>query len=73
MAENTAEEAALRQGQTFVWHELYSPDPDASKKFYEAALGLGSTSMDMGEGGSYTMLTRDGKAVCGGQDRKSVV
>ena len=63
--QNAIDEASLRQGRTFVWHELYTPDLTAGLKFYETALGLGSTSMDMGEMGSYTMLTRDGKTVCG--------
>lgn len=65
MATETYDDAALRQGKTFVWHELYTPDTEASKKFYQEALDMGSTEMPMGGAGSYTMLTRDGQAVCG--------
>jgi predicted enzyme related to lactoylglutathione lyase len=64
MSTPTAEQAALLQGSTFVWHELYVPDLDAAVEFY-TALGFGSTEMPMGEMGTYRMLTRDGKPVCG--------
>jgi len=59
------EEHALNQGSTFVWHELYVPDVDAAVKFYTKNLGFGTESMPMGEGFNYTMLTKNGKGVCG--------
>jgi predicted enzyme related to lactoylglutathione lyase len=64
MSTTTVDENALRQGKTFVWHELYVPNLGQAKEFYNNALGLGSTSMDMG-GGNYNMLTVDGVPVCG--------
>ena len=66
MAETTTQpsENAVAQGTTFVWHELYVPDIDAAKKFYEN-LGFGSTSAEMGGMGEYHMLTREGRPVCG--------
>jgi|SRR5579862_4239544 len=67
MPQDVYEEAAIRQGKTFVWHELYVPDTEAAVKFYSDVLGFGTEKMDMGEMGAYTMLTRDGKAVCGMQ------
>ena len=63
MAEN--QDPSLMQGRTFVWHEVYAPDTQASIDFYTKALGFGSTSMSMGEMGDYHMLTRDGQPVCG--------
>lgn len=62
---DTANQNALAQGRTFVWHELYVPDIEAAKEFYENALGLGATSMDMGEMGAYNMLTNEGTPICG--------
>ena len=55
---------ALLEGSTFVWHELYVPDVAAAVKFYTENLDFGTQSMDMGEF-SYTMLTKQGKGVCG--------
>ena len=65
MAESQADQNALTQGRNFVWHELYTPHIDGSIEFYTGALGFGSTQMDMGEMGPYTMLTRNGVPVCG--------
>ena len=65
MSEDQATQAALASGSTFVWHELYVPDTGAASSFYEEAIGLGSTSMDMGEMGSYDMLTNNGVPICG--------
>src|SRR5688572_3140510 len=61
----TMEEHALAQGSTFVWHELYAPDADAAIDFYKKALDFGSEEMPMGEMGTYKMLTKNGKGVCG--------
>jgi predicted enzyme related to lactoylglutathione lyase len=68
MAETTTptmEEHALNQGSTFVWHELYVPNPDAAIDFYVNALGFGKSEMPMGDQGSYMMLTKNGKGVAG--------
>lgn len=58
-------EFATAVGQTFPWHELYTPDGAASQKFYADALGFGMKSMDMGEMGSYPMLEANGQGVAG--------
>ena len=52
-------------GKTFVWHEVYAPDAEAAVSFYTQALGFGTQKMEMGEMGSYTMLTKDGVGVAG--------
>ncbi len=59
------EEHALAQGNTFPWHELYVANADAAIDFYDKVLGMGSKAMDMGEMGTYKMLTVNGTAVCG--------
>lgn len=65
MADSTGNENAISQGSTFVWHELYTPNIDASRDFYSNALDMGAIDMEMGEMGSYKMLTRNGAPVCG--------
>src|SRR5690242_17344551 len=64
MAE-TMENHALAVGNTFVWHEVYAPDADAAVSFYTQALGFGTQAMEMGEMGTYHMLTKNGTAVAG--------
>jgi predicted enzyme related to lactoylglutathione lyase len=59
------EEHALAAGSTFVWHEVYGASSQASLDFYTQALDFGVHEMDMGEMGTYKMLTRNGKAVAG--------
>jgi len=56
---------ALNQGSTFIWHELYVPNPAEAIHFYTEALGFGSEEMPMGEMGTYTMLTKNGRGVAG--------
>ena len=65
MSTETLDQAALSQGKTFVWHEVYTPNFHATLDFYTQALDFGSQAMEMGEMGSYHMLTRNGQAVCG--------
>ncbi|HWA84111.1 MAG TPA: VOC family protein [Fimbriimonadaceae bacterium] len=65
MPTDTFDEQALNNGRTFVWHEVYAPNAEKSVAFYTEALGFGSQAMEMGEMGTYHMLTRNGKAVCG--------
>ncbi len=70
MAEVTQDQISAQReasATTFVWHELYVPNLEEGVKFYTEALGMGSHSMDMGEMGSYTMLTKNGIPVCGMQ------
>lgn len=64
MAE-TMEQTAVAVGKTFVWHEVYGPSAEASIDFYTQALGWGVESMDMGEMGTYNMLTVNGTPVAG--------
>lgn len=61
----SANEHALNEGSTFVWHELYAPNVAAALDFYVNALDFGKQEMPMGEMGTYTMLTRNGKGVAG--------
>jgi predicted enzyme related to lactoylglutathione lyase len=55
----------MAAGKAFPWHELYSPNVDASVDFYTNAIGMGTESAEMGGYGKYTMLTHNGQAVCG--------
>src|SRR5438067_1168379 len=56
---------ALAGGRTFVWHEVYGPSDGASIDFYTKAFGWGSEDYDMGPGGKYRMLTKDGVGIAG--------
>ncbi len=56
---------ALNNANTFVWHELYTPDAAPAIDFYTKCLDFGTESMSMGEMGEYRMLTRNGQPVCG--------
>lgn len=38
----------------FIWHELSTPDVEASKKFYNAVFGWTTQGMDMGEEMGFT-------------------
>lgn len=65
MSEEQNNQHALAVGSNFVWHELNVPDVEAATKFYTEALDFGSDKMDMGEMGSYHMLSRNGKSIAG--------
>ena len=65
MPETLEQEHAAREGRTFPWHEVYAPDAKAAIDFYTKALDFGTEEMDMGPAGKYTMLTKEGKGVCG--------
>lgn len=41
----------------FVWYDLMTTDPDASREFYSQLFGWGTSQMDMGEMGLYTMVS----------------
>src|SRR4051794_27011336 len=42
---------------TPTWNECVTPDVPSAVAFYSAVLGMGSEDMDMGEAGTYTVLT----------------
>src|SRR5579872_3158530 len=67
MTEEQIAEFTKTSASTFVWHELYVPNIEEGVKFYTETMGMGSQTMDMGPAGSYTMLTKNGVAVCGMQ------
>jgi predicted enzyme related to lactoylglutathione lyase len=68
MSDDPNTQHALNTGRTFVWHELYVKDPAGAIKFYSECLGFGHQEMDMGEMGSYPMLTMNGHGVAGIMD-----
>ncbi|MDA1195633.1 MAG: VOC family protein [Planctomycetota bacterium] len=45
----------------FVWHDLKSSDPDASKAFYAALFGWDIQDVPMGGAGMYRMITAAGE------------
>ena len=45
----------------FSWADLGTPDAEGAKRFYSELLELDTTDMQMGEGMSYTMLSKGGK------------
>lgn len=54
---------------TPVWNECVTGDVPAAVKFYGEVLGMGSEPMDMGEAGTYTVLTNvEGRQVGGCMD-----
>ena len=48
----------------FSWADLGTPDAEGAKRFYSELLELDTTDMQMGEGMSYTMLSKGGKNSC---------
>lgn len=56
---------ATNVGNTFCWHELYCANAEDGVNFYSQAFGWGQESMDMGEMGTYRMLTNNGMTVAG--------
>lgn len=42
---------------SWIWNELYATDVDAALKFYTGLLGYGVRSMDMGDQGTYHVLS----------------
>jgi predicted enzyme related to lactoylglutathione lyase len=49
----------------WYWNELWTGDTDKARSFYQTVFGYGIDSMDMGPGGTYTMLMKDDKARAG--------
>jgi len=58
MAERTKHEPG-----TFSWVELATRDSAAAKRFYTSLFGWGLDEMPVGDGTTYTMLTKNGKRV----------
>ena len=58
MAERTKHEPG-----TFSWVELATRDSAAAKRFYTSLFGWGVDEMPVGDGTTYTMLTKNGKRV----------
>ena len=63
--ETAVSDNVVAQGKNFVWHEVYGPSSQVAIDFYTQALGFGSHAMEMGEMGTYHMLTRGGVPVAG--------
>ena len=54
---------------TFNWHELYSRDFEASKKFYSEVFGWNSQEMEVEGGHKYTFFSLDEETfVAGGME-----
>jgi uncharacterized protein len=54
---------------TPTWNECVTSDVAAAAKFYADVLGMGSEAMDMGEAGTYTVLTNvEGRQIGGSMD-----
>jgi uncharacterized protein len=51
---------------TPTWNECVTPDVKAATEFYAEVLGMGSEEMDMGEAGTYTLLTNAAGKQIGG-------
>jgi len=56
---------ATAVGSTFIWHECNVPDADAAKAFYTGLLGWGTSDMDMGPMGTYTMFMKGEQGIGG--------
>lgn len=48
---------------TFSWADLGTNDPDAAKRFYTGLFGWEADDQPLPDGGTYTMLRQQGKAV----------
>lgn len=46
---------------SFVWQELNTPDPERASAFFGALLGWTFTKKDMGEMGTYTLCSHEGR------------
>lgn len=51
--------------QPFIWHELVTPDQDASGAFFCALLGWQKKTVDAGAFGAYTLFQKEGKDIAG--------
>ena len=57
-------EIARHEPGMFSWADLGTTDVDGAKRFYTELLELDATDLPMGEGMSYTMLSKRGKNSC---------
>lgn len=48
----------------FCWADLATTDPEGARKFYTALFGWDANDVPSGEGGTYTILEKQGKNVC---------
>jgi uncharacterized protein len=48
---------------SFCWVDFAAPDQEAAKKFYSAIFGWTANDMTMQQGGTYSMMQKDGKNV----------
>jgi predicted enzyme related to lactoylglutathione lyase len=44
----------------WCWNELHTPDPESALAFYEAVAGFAHRGVEMGPGGVYHIIARDG-------------
>lgn len=59
-AEGDRPDPAKTPAGEWVWNELWTQDPARALAFYEGTFGYTHDTMDMGPGGTYTMLLKDG-------------
>lgn len=50
---------------SFCWEELLTTDPEAAVEFYMSLFGYGHQTVDMGEHGTYHLLTRGDRQTAG--------
>ena len=50
---------------TFVWHDLFSTDPDAARDFYSQLLGWTVSEQDMGDAGTHATVMARNTAIGG--------
>ena len=59
-AQGDPPDAAKTPAGEWVWNELWTRDSSKALAFYEGAFGFTHDIMDMGPGGTYTLLIKDG-------------
>lgn len=59
-AQGDMPDAAKTPPGEWVWNELWTHDPVKAQGFYEGVFGFTHDSMDMGPGGTYILLLKDG-------------
>jgi predicted enzyme related to lactoylglutathione lyase len=55
----------INESGAMCWDELMTPDTEAAGRFYKATFGWTADTMDMGQGGSYTIFKAGDKQVGG--------
>jgi predicted enzyme related to lactoylglutathione lyase len=55
----------MAEGDTFIWHELVTPDQETSGNFFSELLGWDRREVDAGPRGTYTIFHLNGKDVAG--------